>query len=847
MAVLISGKLIGPNGDPRPNVTIMLVAVKTSSAVVKQAPSISTTTADGSYSLSVEVGTHNVMIEAHGRPFEKAGQITVYNDSNPGTLNDFLNAPGQDELTPAIVAMVDDMRVEAVGAAASAKVYAEEAKASSEIAKSGADAYPDSAAAQAAIDAGTETRRYFSVRSTISTQWVDEYENVNGVATPTGRYLSNGKYVDEIAASVISLLASLMETNKRTAALRQYQSEQWQWTVESALGPSQTAMALDNDFGLWLAGLKSSIQDYVEQLIPKNIANRYQNMQFVLVAKNGVDGLLTINDNGDVRMVGMDDVLQDRLESICSTNFSRRIVGFQYVIFAKDLKSALFAIDDDGGVHIPGIDGPLQDNLGESLASIKTVGGVPAAAWRGDVVWSERPVLTAQKLSASGFVFSYMPGGEATAGAGVMYVPSIREMPVDAEEIQGGGSSGQSLNLESDFAGSNIVNKDPAYRGRLLAGYNGRPEGRNITPVNESDVSTLNDMSYPSYRQGNILPLYTVLMQMGVGNVVFIHSAFAAGGRSFIQISRGTVPYENGLKFVRMAKSAADGVGKKYIFKFLSHEHGETDSDNGDCLNPGDYLAKENVYFSGIQIDFKDITGQPDDFLIVIGQVGSRIDTKTGAVDEEGNPTGESVVVQPYSVPAVDQLAYVRQNPDTAIMYGPKYILNWLYNDNSLSHLNAKGKVLQGEYTAQAIHWHLYNAEKKGTWTGLKVKSLSVSGNIVDLLCDVPYTPIVIDTNFIADCLNQGISLEKNSASVQSVTIVDGNIIRVEFDKAPASDDYMLIGFTNTALSSSGHVYPLTCFRDSSPVKSRWITRDNAQFPLYNWLCLDRLPMTGEF
>ncbi|WP_240430301.1 prophage tail fiber N-terminal domain-containing protein [Serratia marcescens] len=847
MAVLISGKLIGPNGDPRPNVTIMLVAVKTSSAVVKQAPSISTTTEDGSYSLSVEVGTHNVMIEAHGRPFEKAGQITVYNDSNPGTLNDFLNAPGQDELTPAIVAMVDDMRVEAVGAAASAKVYAEEAKASSEIAQSGTDAYVDVAEAQEAIDSGKETRRYFSVRSTISTQWVDEYENINGVATPTGRYLSNGKYVDEIAASVISLLASLIETNRRTASLRQYQSEKWQWLVEGAGGASETAMALDNDFGLWLAGLKSSIQDYIEQLMPKSIANRYVDLQYAIVAKNGIDGLLTINNNGDIRIVGTDDVLQDRLNAICSTTFSRRVAGFQFVIFTSDMKSAIFAIDDDGGVHIPGIDGPLQDNLGESLASIKTVGGVPAVAWRGDVVWSERPVLTAQKLSASGFVFSYMPGGEATAGAGVMYVPSLREMPVDAEEIQGGGSSGQSLNLESDFAGSNIVNKDPAFRGRLLAGVNGRPEGKNITPANESDVSTMNDMSYPSYRQGNILPLYTVLMQMGVGNVVFIHSAFAAGGRSFIQISKGTVPYENGLKFVKMAKNAADGVGKKYTFKFLSHEHGESDSDNGDNPNPGDYLARENVYFSGIQSDFKSITGQQDDFLIVIGQVGSRIDTKTGAVDEEGNPTGESVVVQPYSVPAVDQLAYVRQNSATAIMYGPKYPLNWLYNDNSLSHLNAKGKVLQGEYTAQAIHWHLYNAEKKGTWTGLKVKSLTVSGNIADLLCDVPYAPIVIDTTFISDCLNQGISLEKNSASVQSVTVVDGNIIRVEFDKAPASDDYMLIGFTNTALSSSGHVYPLTCFRDSSPIKSRWITRNNEPFPLYNWLCLDRLPMTGEF
>ncbi|WP_337036257.1 prophage tail fiber N-terminal domain-containing protein [Serratia marcescens] len=847
MAVLISGKLIGPNGDPRPNVTIMLVAVKTSSAVVKQAPSISTTAADGSYSLSVEVGTHNVMIEAHGRPFEKAGQITVYNDSNPGTLNDFLNAPGQDELTPAIVAMVDDMRVEAVGAAASAKVYAEEAKASSEIAQSGTDAYTNVAEAQGAIDSGKETRRYFSVRSTISTQWVDEYENVNGVATPTGRYLSNGKYVDEIAASVISLLANLIETNRRTASLRQYQSEQWQWLVEGAGGASETAMALDNDFGLWLAGLKSSIQDYIEQLMPKSIANRYVDLQYAIVAKNGIDGLLTINNNGDIRIVGTDDVLQDRLNAICSTTFSRRVAGFQFVIFTSDMKSAIFAIDDDGGVHIPGIDGPLQDNLGESLASIKSAGGMPSAAWRGEIVWSERPVLTAQKLSASGFVFSYMPGGEATAGAGVMYVPSLREMPVDAEESHGGGSAGQSLNLSADLAGSNIVNRNPAFRGRLLAGARGKPEGNNINPVTVDDVSTMNDMSDPSYRQGNILPMYNALMDMGVGNIVFIHAPFAAGGRSFVQISRGTVPYENGLKYVKMAKSASDAVGKRYVFKFLGFEHGETDSDNGDCRNPGDYLAKEIVYFPGIQIDFKAITGQADDFLIVIGQVGSRSDTKAGAVDEEGNPTGESIVVQPYSVPAVDQLEYVRQNPSTAIMYGPKYMLNWLYNDNSLSHLNAKGKVLQGEYTAQAIHWHLYNAEKKGTWTGLKVKSLTVSGNIADLLCDVPYAPIVIDTTFIADCLNQGISLEKNSASVQSVTVVDGNTIRVEFDKTPASDDYMLIGFTNTALSSSGHVYPLTCFRDSSPIKSRWIMRNNAPFPLYNWLCLDRLPMTGEF
>ncbi|RJK66667.1 hypothetical protein CMV60_10190 [Serratia marcescens] len=449
----------------------------------------------------------------------------------------------------------------------------------------------------------------------------EKHQNVGGVITPTGVKISSEQFVQMVYQQTLANLADISQLKNITSMLKNYTSTGWQFSLESKNGPSETLLGVDDNGELWLAGLARGIQEYVEQLIPTSLANRYKGLQWALVDKSGKLGLITIDDDGAMNIVGMDDALQDRVSSLCSSTFSRRIVGFQYVVLADDLKSALLAIDDDGGFYIPGIEGPLQDNLGESLATIKTENGVPAAAWRGNVVWSERPVLTAQKLTSTGFIFSYVPGGEATAGSGVKYEPSIREMPIDANEVHGGGSSGQSLNLESDFAGSNIVNKDPSYRGRLLAGYNGRPEGKNITPVNESDVSTMNDMSYPSYRQGNILPMYTVLMQMDVGNIVFIHSAFAAGGRSFIQISRGTVPYENGLKFVQMAKNAADGVGKNYVFKFLTFEHGESDSDNGDNPNQGDYLARENVYFTGIQIDFKSITGQTDDFLIVIGQV----------------------------------------------------------------------------------------------------------------------------------------------------------------------------------------------------------------------------------
>ncbi|MDW5499854.1 hypothetical protein R6Y99_08645 [Pseudomonas lundensis] len=706
--------------------------------------------------------------------------------------------------------------------------------------------YTEEQAAAAITSGEIQEGAFFFIWSADENIVAEKYQNIGGVITPTGVKISSEQFVQMVYQQALDNLAAISHLNNKTKILKNYASSDWQWSLEGAGGPSETAMALDNDFGLWLAGLKSSIQDYIEQLIPKNIANRYQNMQYVLVAKNGIDGLLTINDNGDLRVVGMDDILQDRLDAICSTTFSRRVVGFQFVIFTSDMKTALFAIDDDGGLHVAGIEGPLQDNLGESLATIKTVGGVPAAAWRGNVVWSERPVLTAQKLTTSGFVLSYMPGGEATSGAGVMYVPSIREMPLDAQEIHGGGSTGQSLNTPYDQAGANIVNRDPAFRGRALSGANGRPEGGGLTPVSATDLTNLNDMQYPSYRQGNILPMYNSLLLANPGNQVFIHAPFAAGGRSFAQISKGTVPYQNGVTFVQLAKNAADGVGKPFKLKFVSIENGETDNDNGSSQNPGDFQAQEEVYFSDLQADCKEVTGQSEDFLIVVGQLGSRINTKNQPVDEAGNPIGTPVVVQPYSVAATDQVAYVRQNSATAIMYGPKYLLNWLYGVD-LSHINANGKVLQGEYTAQAIYWHLYDPARKGTWTGLKVKSLTRNGSTVDLLCDVPFAPIVIDSTFIADCLNKGIGLENNSATVQSVSVVDGNIIRVEFDQAPADSDMLLIGFTNTTPHSNGSIYPLTCFRDSSPRKSRWITKNGQPFPLYNWACLDRLPLNGEF
>ncbi|WP_188246563.1 hypothetical protein, partial [Serratia marcescens] len=664
--------------------------------------------------------------------------------------------------------------------------------------------------------------------------------------------------VDELSVSLDEANALIARLTLLTAPLRKYISTKYTFSVNTAEGPVSTGLALDRDMGLWLPGLKAELQQYVQQLIPSSIANRYPGYQLMFTDVTGKKGIVSIDDNGDVRVLGIDDVLQERLAALCSSTFARRINGFQFVIFSSDLKSALFAIDDDGGVHIPGIKGALQDNLGQQPARITPYQGLPAVYWNDALLWHERPVLSVNQVSATGLSMTYIPGGQISKGYGMMYYRGGAEISPEAMKALILCSDGQSLGVPSDAGNRpnpntwNKVNYDPKWRAYALAIAGGKPEGSQDTPITEAMLDLLANLIYPLYRQGQQLPFVYALLysheNAGLNLPVMFSAVANSGGKSFAQIWKGTVPYSNGLAMVERYVKIAQALGKPASVDVVSLEHGETDNDNGTSQNVGDYRVRMEAYYALRRADYKALTGQTTEILAVIGQVGSRINTKAGGVDEQGNPTGESVVVKPFSVVAVDQLQFVKNNPTNAIMYGPKYPLNWLYSDGSLSHLDNWGKVLQGEYQEQAIFWHLYDPARKGTWTGLKIKSVTLTDNIADLLCDVPFAPIVIDAEFIADCLNKGISLENNSAAVQSITIVDGNIIRVVFDQAPAATDALLMGFTNTAEHSpeNDSVYPLTCFRDSSPRVSRWVTRNGSPFPLYNWMCLDRIPLTQE-
>ncbi|HEJ6948204.1 TPA: hypothetical protein SMF42_004128, partial [Serratia marcescens] len=567
--------------------------------------------------------------------------------------------------------------------------------------------YASVAEAQAAIDSGSETRRYFNVML-FDNNWVERYENVNGVATPTGIRLPSSQAVDELSVSLDEANALIARLTLLTAPLRKYISTKYTFSVNTAEGPVSTGLALDRDMGLWLPGLKAELQQYVQQLIPSSIANRYPGYQLMFTDVTGKKGIVSVDDNGDVRVLGIDDVLQERLAALCSSTFARRINGFQFVIFSSDLKSALFAIDDDGGVHIPGIKGALQDNLGQQPARITPYQGLPAVYWNDALLWHERPVLSVNQVSATGLSMTYIPGGQISKGYGMMYYRGGAEISPEAMKALILCSDGQSLGVPSDAGNRpnpntwNKVNYDPKWRAYALAIAGGKPEGSQDTPITEAMLDLLANLIYPLYRQGQQLPFVYALLysheNAGLNLPVMFSAVANSGGKSFAQIWKGTVPYSNGLAMVERYVKIAQALGKPASVDVVSLEHGETDNDNGTSQNVGDYRVRMEAYYALRRADYKALTGQTTEILAVIGQVGSRINTKAGGVDEQGNPTGESVVVKPFSVVAVDQLQFVKNNPTNAIMYGPKYPLNWLYSDGSLSHLDNWGKVLQGEY-----------------------------------------------------------------------------------------------------------------------------------------------------
>ncbi|ELO4791357.1 prophage tail fiber N-terminal domain-containing protein [Escherichia coli] len=198
MAVKISGVLKDGTGKPVQNCTIQLKAKRNSTAVVVNTLASENPDEAGRYSMDVEYGQYSVILLVEGFPPSHAGTITVYEDSRPGTLNDFLGAMTEDDARPEALRRFELM-VEEVARNASAV------------------AQNTAAAKKSASDAGTSARE-------AATHATDAADSARAASSSAGQAASSAQSASSSAgtastkATEAEKSAAAAESSKSAAA-----------------------------------------------------------------------------------------------------------------------------------------------------------------------------------------------------------------------------------------------------------------------------------------------------------------------------------------------------------------------------------------------------------------------------------------------------------------------------------------------------------------------------------------------------------------------------------------------------------------------------------------------------
>ncbi|EGI96267.1 prophage tail fiber N-terminal domain-containing protein [Shigella boydii] len=120
MSVVISGALTDGAGIPMSGYHIILKSRVNTPEVVMHTVADVMTGNDGEYCFHARTGKYGVYLKQDWRNEYCVGDIAVYDDSKPGTLNDFLIAPDEGDLKPDVVKRFEEMVAQAQQSAGAA-------------------------------------------------------------------------------------------------------------------------------------------------------------------------------------------------------------------------------------------------------------------------------------------------------------------------------------------------------------------------------------------------------------------------------------------------------------------------------------------------------------------------------------------------------------------------------------------------------------------------------------------------------------------------------------------------------------------------------------------------------
>ena len=231
-AVKISGVLKDGAGKPIQNCTIQLKAKRNSTTVVVNTVASENPDEAGRYSMDVEYGQYSVSLLVEGFPPSHAGTITVYEDSRPGTLNDFLGAMTEDDARPEALRRFELM-VEEVARNASAV-----AQNTAAAKKSASDA---STSAREAATHATDAAGSARAASTSAGQAASSAQSASssaGTASTKASEASKSAAAAESSKSAAATSAAAAKTSETNAAASVTAAEK---SAESAASSASTA------------------------------------------------------------------------------------------------------------------------------------------------------------------------------------------------------------------------------------------------------------------------------------------------------------------------------------------------------------------------------------------------------------------------------------------------------------------------------------------------------------------------------------------------------------------------------------------------------------------------------
>ncbi|HFH1020945.1 TPA: prophage tail fiber N-terminal domain-containing protein [Shigella sonnei] len=215
MAVKISGVLKDGTGKPVQNCTIQLKAKRNSTTVVVNTLASENPDEAGRYSMDVEYGQYSVILLVEGFPPSHAGTITVYEDSQPGTLNDFLGAMTEDDARPEALRRFELMVEEVARNASSVAQNTAAAK------KSASDA---STSAREAATHATDAAGSARAASTSAGQAASSAQSASssaGTASAKATEASKSAAAAESSKSAAATSAGAAKTSETNAAASQ--------------------------------------------------------------------------------------------------------------------------------------------------------------------------------------------------------------------------------------------------------------------------------------------------------------------------------------------------------------------------------------------------------------------------------------------------------------------------------------------------------------------------------------------------------------------------------------------------------------------------------------------------